>query len=131
VHATAREPSIFKTSLLSSTSTSSSKGTLLSRATVPAPLKQRLKSPSPPARAELTLLRETTLRWTVLSQARNIPSSTARPPCQEETSCKIIYLYVGSKTKIPLPTYSGLTADSFVTAPLTILPKKSPTPLTP
>ena len=30
-----------------------------------------------------------------------------------------------------LPTYSGLTAVSFVIAPLTILPTKSPTPLIP
>ena len=39
-------------------------------------------------------------------------------------------LYVGSKTTIPFPVYTGFTADSPVTAPLNIFPIKSPAPFT-
>ena len=46
-------------------------------------------------------------------------------------SARIIYLYVGSNTRQPSPTYSGLTAVSFVTAPLSAFPRKSPIPFTP
>ena len=38
---------------------------------------------------------------------------------------------LGSHTNKPFPTYSGLTALSPVTLPLTILPRRSPAPLIP
>ena len=49
----------------------------------------------------------------------------------EMTRGSFLYLYVGSNTRQPSPTYSGLTAVSFVTAPLSAFPRKSPIPFTP
>ena len=43
----------------------------------------------------------------------------------------MICLYVGSKTRVPSPVYSGLIADSPVTFPRIVLDKKSPAPLIP
>lgn len=48
-----------------------------------------------------------------------------------ETSCNIIYLYVGSSIRSPVPTHSGLIALSLVAAPLMSLPAKSRTPFIP
>ncbi len=128
----AKLPSSFRTSLSSSTVTISDAGTLLSKATTPLPRKDRLNNPSLPAIAEEKLVLETTLCSTFPSHARNIPSSIDIPEFPHwATSCRMMYLYVGSRTILPTPTYSGFMADSFVTAPLTIFPNRSPTPFTP
>ena len=38
---------------------------------------------------------------------------------------------VGSHTSMPVPVYSGLMIESWLTAPRTALPSRSPTPFTP
>lgn len=101
-------------------------------AATPFPCKLRLNRPSLPNTADERFFLATTLLFTFASQARNMPSSIVIPAGPHlPMSARIIYLYVGSNTRQPSPTYSGLTAVSFVTAPLSAFPRKSPIPFTP
>ena len=114
------------------TSINSSSGTLDSSAATPFPCKLRLNRPSLPNTADERFFLATTLLFTFASQARNMPSSIVIPAGPHlPMSARIIYLYVGSNTRQPSPTYSGLTAVSFVTAPLSAFPRKFPIPFTP
>ena len=80
-------PSIFIISLSSTTSIISFLGTILSKAQIPVPFKLKLNRPSLPNTAEERLLLATTFCVTVLSQARNNPSSkTTLPP----HSCRFV-----------------------------------------
>ena len=112
-------------------STNSSLGQSDSMHTTPLPFNPRLKNPSPPANAEENVFLLTAFCFNVDSQAKNSPSSNTIELPHSSRFNKMICLYVGSKTRVPSPVYSGLITDSPVTFPRIVLDKKSPAPLIP
>jgi len=83
-HAIAILPSILITSLSSTNSNNSSRGTGDSNTQNPFPDKVKLNRPSPPKAAVAKLLRDTIDSFKFASQAKNNPSSNTMPPPQSE-----------------------------------------------